>query len=152
MNENLERADGALSVREAPEAQDIVSMDQLAGVLGQMAQMLRGMGDMMRATNERVSELERQFKQANTLTGAQESNLNAIIRNRARALAKDRGLDDNNAAVRAVAEAIRKALRMTAGVRSVRELPRCEYGVCVERVDMWDDFPAMKEIRAKYQR
>ena len=50
---------------------------------------------------------------------------------------------------KAAANAIRRAVRLTTGTNSVRELPRCEYSVAMEQVRMWDDRKTMKALRAK---
>ena len=46
-----------------------------------------------------------------------------------------------------IASAIRKDIKLEGGVRSIRELPRVEYPVYVDRIALWDDYWAMKAIK-----
>ena len=45
--------------------------------------------------------------------------------------------------------AIRRELRLTMGVQSVRDVPRCEYNVALQTVRLWDDYRVMKTMKGK---
>ncbi len=124
--------------------------DQLpAGVaqaFGEIAQVMRGMADMIRATNERMTALEHQVRLLTKVTPAQAGEINAAIRDRAAQLCASYRASGGE---KATANAIRRAVRLLTGVTSIRELPRCEYQVVLQQVSMWDDYKAMKAIRAK---
>ena len=106
--------------------------------LGQMGEIMRGMADMLRATNERMAALEREVRLLTKVTPAQANAIHEAIRSRAAEICE-----------KAAANAIRRAVRLTTGISSVRDLPRCEYSVAMEQVRMWDDYKAMKAIRAR---
>lgn len=112
----------------------------------QMAQATVSMANMMRATNERIASMEREIRLLTKVTPAQASAINAAIRDRAGTLCSDYRAPGCE---KAVANAIRRALKLTTGVSSVRELPRCEYSVALQSVQIWDDYKAMKAIKAK---
>lgn len=112
----------------------------------QMAQATVSMANMMRATNERIASMEREIRLLTKVTPAQASAINTAIRDRAGALCSDYRAPGCE---KAVANAIRRALKLTTGVSSVRELPRCEYSVALQSVQIWDDYKAMKAIKAK---
>lgn len=50
---------------------------------------------------------------------------------------------------KAVANAIRRDVRLMQGVQSIRELPRCEYAVALQHVRIWDNYKTMKAIKGK---
>ncbi len=117
-------------------------------VLGQMGEVMRGMADMLRATNEEMAALKREVRLLTKVTPAQASAINEAIRARAAELCESYRA---TGCEKATANAIRRAVRLTTGTNSVRELPRCEYSIALERVRMWDDYKAMRAIRAKAQ-
>lgn len=117
-----------------------------AQALTQMAQAMRGMADMVRATNERMTVLEQQVRLLMKVTPMQANEINAAIRERAAALC---GVYKAVGSEKAVANAIRRDVRLMQGVQSVRELPRCEYAVVLQQVRMWDDYKVMKGIKGK---
>lgn len=119
---------------------------EVQATLMQMGDIMRGMANMLRATNERMASLEREVKLLTKVTPAQAGAINEAIRVRAAELCeayRAQGCE------RAAANAIRRAVRLTTGTNSVRDLPRCEYSVAMEQVRMWDDRTTMKALRAK---
>lgn len=119
---------------------------EVQAALGQMGEIMRGMADMLRSTNERMASLEREVRLLTKVTPAQANAINEAIRQRAAELCE---IYRAQGCEKATANAIRRAVRLTTGTNSVRELPRCEYGVAMEQVRMWDDRKAMKALRAK---
>lgn len=113
--------------------------------IDQMKELMLGMAEAIRATSERMAKMERQIELMTPLTGAQERALCGEIRRRAGELKEQYRLEDGSEA--AIASAIRVSLRKEGGVRAVRELPRIEYNVLLERVAMWDDYDVMRRIR-----
>lgn len=117
---------------------------EVAQAFAQMAQAMQGMADMLRATNERLASVENEVRLLTKVTPAQATAINAAVRDRAAALCADYRATGRE---QLVANAIRKAMKLTLGVNAVRELPRCQYSVAMELVDMWDDYKAMKAIK-----
>lgn len=111
----------------------------------QMGEVMRGMADMLRATNERMTSLEREVRLLTKVTPAQATAINEAIRTRAAELCESYHAEGCE---KAAANAIRRAVRLTTGVNSMRELPRCEYSIALEQVRMWDDYKAMRALRA----
>ena len=119
---------------------------EVQATLAQMGDIMRGMANMLRATNERMASLEREVKLLTKVTPAQASAINEAIRQRAAELCEKYRAQGCE---KAAANAIRRAVRLTTGTNSVRDLPRCEYSVAMEQVSMWDDRKVMKALRAK---
>ena len=119
---------------------------EVQATLAQMGDIMRGMANMLRATNERMASLEREVKLLTKVTPAQASAINEAIRQRAAELCENYRAQGCE---KAAANAIRRAVRLTTGTNSVRDLPRCEYSVAMEQVSMWDDRKVMKALRAK---
>ena len=111
-----------------------------------MGDIMRSMANMLRATNERMASLEREVKLLTKVTPAQANAINNAIRQRAAELCETYRAQGCE---KAAANAIRRAVRLTTGTNSVRDLPRCEYSVAMEQVSMWDDRKVMKALRVK---
>lgn len=137
---------GLVQVHEPTSSTEIIQTAQAVQAIQQLGQAMQGVAEMVRATNERMTMLERQVALLTKVTAAQAKEIGAEIRERARALAEAHGLPGREISI---ANAIRKAVRVDAGVGSVRELPRCEYKVYLEMVRIWDDYRVVKEIKRK---
>ena len=133
---------------------------------------LQQMANMMAAISENMSAITRRMDLAERLTGGQAQELNRAIRARSwqlltqysvRAQKLDAALKAKNgelpfpyngldplldAGARKVQGLIRRDVRAAQGLesRSLRDLPRCEYPVALNRVAMWDDYDAMTQI------
>lgn len=125
-----------------------LSAEQTDKMLVQICELMHGIAQTIRATNERMDQMEKQIALLTPVTAAQAKAIGGTIKQRAQALACQYGLP--NAAARDIATAIRRAVKLDAGVRSVNELARALYGVYTEQIGYWDDFDAMKAICAKY--
>ena len=118
----------------------------LLDALRQSQQLLAGMADMIRLTNERMAALEQQVRMLEKVTPAQAAALNTAIRERAAAACREyrmTGLE------KPVAAAIRKAVRLATGARSAREIARCDYQPVRDLIGTWDEYKTMKAIKAK---
>ena len=122
------------------------SQTDLGQALGDMAQTLRAMADMIRATNERMSALEHQVRLMEKVTPGQARAINEAIQARGRELCQSYRAPGQE---KGAANAIRKEIRLTAGVTSMKELPRCDYALVMKQIQMWDDYKQMKALRAK---
>ena len=112
----------------------------------QMREALQTMAGLLRATNETMMQLQRQVRLLEKVTPSQASALNRAIRERATelcAIYMAPGCD------KAVATAIRKAVKLRFGAATAKDLPRCEYEVAMAQVQGWDDYKVMKGIREK---
>lgn len=120
------------------------------------AAIVRGMQDIqaefmrvsaeLAATSREMTELRRAVRTLTKITPAQAKSLSDGIRARAAALCADYGLTGHE---KTVANAIRRAVKMTTGIQSMRELPRDEYSVALDQVEMWDDYKTMKSIQSR---
>ena len=119
---------------------------ELEAFMAQTMQLMQGMAEMVRATNERMTELEQQVRMLEKVTPSQASDLNAAIRDRAAAACKEYRMTGME---KPVAAAIRKTMRLATGARSVREIARCDYKPVRELVATWDEYKTMKAIKAK---
>lgn len=126
-----------------------ITPGQIAGILFHVEQLMQGMASVVEAMNRRMDELERQFRLQTPITGAQERAIGVQIKQRATELQKLYRLDAK--AVTAIANAIRKDIKCAGSVNAIREIPRIEFGIYLERIAMWDDYKAMKEIRKRMQ-
>ena len=118
----------------------------VAEEMQQMREALQTMAGLLRTTNETMMQLQRQVRLLEKVTPAQAGALNRAIRERATelcAIYMAPGCD------KAVAAAIRKAVKLRFGVSTAKELPRCEYEVAMAQVQGWDDYKIMKGIRGR---
>ena len=137
--------DNALKIREESAAVPV----ELETFMAQALQLMQGMADMVRATNERMAALEQQVRMLEKVTPSQASDLNAAIRQRAAAACQEyrmTGMEQQ------VGTAIRKTVRLATGARSVREIARCDYKPILELVATWDEYKTMKAIKAQQRK
>lgn len=107
---------------------------------------MQGMAVLLRTMNSRVQDLEAQVRRLEKVTPAQASELNADIRKRAQEVCR---MHRAEGCEKAVAAAIRKAVKGTCGISSMRDLPRCDFKVAQRQIEMWDDYALMKAMRRK---
>lgn len=130
-----------------PIGNNMPSIGSTGASLDQLVHLLRGMSDMMKATNDRIADLEQQVRLLTKVTPAQATAINTAIRSRAAALCAARRMPPG--CEKDVANRLRRDIRLATGVQSMRDLPRCDYAVTMQRVEMWDDYKAIRAIRDK---
>lgn len=118
----------------------------LAPELAQMETILRTMAETLRAANERITGLEREIKRLTKVTPAQAAAVNSAIRDRAAELC---ALYRATGKERAAANCLRRAMRLTMGVTSAKEIPRCEWALALDMIKAWDDYKTMRALRGK---
>lgn len=141
MNELTTKASPTTALQD-PTPTEIALMQRLEDC----AVIMRGMADMLRATNERMGALEREVRMLTKVTPAQATAINTAIRERATALCASYRI---MGCEKQVVTCIRKTIRQTIGMQAVRELPRCQYDIVIKQVAMWDDYKIMKHIKSK---
>ncbi len=137
--------DNALKIREENANLPV----ELETFMARTLQLMQGMADMVRATNERMAALEQQVRMLEKVTPSQASDLNAAIRQRAAEACQEyrmTGMEQQ------VGTAIRKTVRLATGARSVREIARCDYKPVLELVATWDEYKTMKAIKAQQRK
>lgn len=107
---------------------------------------LHSMASLLRTTNERMQRLELEVKRLTKVTPSQVTALNSAIRKRAGELCLQHRAPGCEKAITA---AIRKAIKQTCGISSARELPRCDYPVAMQQVEMWDDYRLIRDIKRR---
>lgn len=112
---------------------------------GELALQLRSMAGMLGAMHAEIVALRQQIDGMATLTPAQEATLQARIRARGDLLAAKRL--GTPALSGKVSGLIRRDLRRIAGVRAMRDVPRCRYADYLRYVDGWDDRTAVTGLR-----
>ena len=121
-------------------------VDIVARELTATRKAMQDMAMLLRSMGEEISDLRRQVRLLEKVTPSQASAINRAIRERAARLCQDYRAPGGE---KAVGAAIRKAIRVTFGASTVRELPRCDFEVALEQVRIWDDYKAMMAIRRK---
>lgn len=155
-------------------AQD-VSTALVAEVVNQlMRPMLENMGNMVKQMSEaiehiatsqdvirnRIEALEKQVRLQTPVTDRQARYLADYARKKAEKIlllrttdADDPPLMEDRKAVSKLSAAIKKDLLMWRGIESLREVPRCEYEVAIQRIETWNDGTVIfKEIREARKR
>lgn len=112
----------------------------------EMAGQMRLLADMLRETNARMGEMEKVIRTLEKVTPRQAAEINTRIRERAAEVCREYRAGGQE---KAAAAAIRKDVRNMTGVRTAREIARCDFGTVTEAIREWDDYQAMKKIRQK---
>ena len=146
-------------IRQPQTSGELADMKQLGTMMGQMVELMRGVAESQRILNERVEMLEKQNALATRVTAAQTCEISKAIQRRAEELCTEYGLDrveERHVSVychkirEPIARAIRKAVKLAAGVNSLRELPRCEYSVTLEQIALWEDYRAITTVKERF--
>ncbi len=111
-----------------------------------MAGQMRLLADMLRETNARMAAMEKTIRTLEKVTPRQAAEINARIRERAAEVCREYRAGGQE---KAAAAAIRKDVRNMTGVRTAREIARCDFGTVTEAIRDWDDYQVMKKIRQK---
>lgn len=145
-------------IQQPQQGGDLVDMQQLGTMMGQMVELMRGVAESQRMINARVEKLEKQNALATHVTAAQAGEISKAIQRRAEAVCAEYGYDhirEQHEAIfhykvkEPIARAIRKAVKLAAGVNSLRELPRCEYSVTLEQIALWEDYRAIAAVKER---
>ena len=96
--------------------------------------------------NDRLEALEKQIRLQTPITAKQAQFLNDAIRSKARELLDKRGLADDKKAVTKLGNAIRKDVLARYGIAGLREIPRHEYNVAMNQIDMWSKALTIMDI------
>ena len=96
--------------------------------------------------NDRLETLEKQIRLQTPITTKQAQYLNDAIRGKARELLDKRGLADDKKAVTKLGNAIRKDVLARYGIAGLREIPRHEYNVAMNQIDMWSKALTIMDI------
>lgn len=121
--------------------------EQVLTMMGHYESLMREVIQMMAAMNDRIDRLDKQMQQITPITGAQERAIGERIKQRAEELCGLYKLPEECRT--AIANAIRKDIKNTGGVRAIRELPRVDYVVYIDQISLWDDYAVMREMRRK---
>ena len=133
---------------------------------------MRAMGEMMRVMNERMTAMEQTIRTLEKVTPGQAAEINKKIRSRAAEICREysmgsvRGMyvasgggesweagpriwQPDPEQVKELTGAIRKDVREMTGVKTAREIARCDYPAVKEFIEGWDDYDVIMKIRAK---
>lgn len=95
--------------------------------------------------NDRLEALEKQIRLQTKVDGKQVSYLNDAIRRKSRAMLSEWEIDDSKA-VRQLGNRIRKAVLARYGVSTLRDVPKHEYNVAMQQIEMWSDVFDVSDI------
>ena len=122
---------------------------ELADGMRKLVEANRGLADMLRVTNERLAAMEQAVRTLEKVTPQQAAEINRAIRQRAGEIRLEYGMRDKPDTEKAVAAEIRKAVREMTGVRTAREIARCDCGTVKEFIRGWEDYDVIQRIRRK---
>lgn len=119
-----------------------MQIQQMAGLMGTMAESIR-------ACTQQMNALAREVHMLTKVTPAQAKTLNDAIRERAAEICTVYRIDGGEK--RVIAE-IRKTIRVSFGITGTRELPRGDWPTAMHVIQTWDDFGVMRKIREAMRR
>lgn len=112
------------------------AMEPMARMYKAMTDAMLQMSASMRAMQETMDELQRESRMRAPLTGVQKRHIDEAIRERAKGVADRHGMQE---AFSPMCKDIRRKLCRRWGVRSVAEIPSCEYAAALDTVAYWDE-------------
>lgn len=128
-------------------AQDlqVMTREELCTLVGALVDNQQSMAVSMQRMMEEMQLLRRSVQQLTKVTPAQATELNRLMKETAQALSDRYRVQ----AVDKVTALIRKDVRLRAGIKSMREMPRCEYEAFCSYIALWDDYKKIKALRDK---
>lgn len=88
--------------------------------------------------NDRLEALEKQIRLQTKVDSKQASYLNNAIRQRSRELLAKRDIDEKKAVTK-LAGHIRRAVLARYGISGLRDVPKHEYSVAMQQIDIWNN-------------
>lgn len=137
-----------------------ISTQVVASVVEQiMRPMLESMGSLMKRMSEavehiataqdvmrnRLEALEKESRLNTPVTDTQARYLAAAAKDKAVDILSRKGITDKKAVTK-LAGMIRKAVLQRYGKGSLREIPRCEYGVAMSQIESWNKATEVAKI------
>jgi len=132
---------------ERKELQVIEQEDRrLVAEMSQMAQVIIGLGQEIRALKDVVTRQEIAIRKMTKVTPTQANALTKAMHDRAAQVCGMYRLTGKEADV---LKEIRKAFRASCGVRGVKELPMDSYAAAMKMIVMWEDYKILKGMKTK---
>ena len=120
-------------------------MENMARMFAQNAQALEQIAATQQAQADRMEALEKQIRLNTLVTTKQVQYINNSIRARARELLMKKEIEDAKA-IQKISNAIRKSILSRYGVAALHEIPKHEYSVVMNQVNMWNDMLCMRDV------
>lgn len=133
----------------AQAAGGMIPAEEVQNLMEAMAEQLGLMADMLRTTNERMAAMEKTIRTLEKATPGQAADINRAIRERAKEICGEYRMSGTE---KAVASAIRKTVREMTGVKTAREVARCDVKIALEMIRGWEEYPEIQAIRKKAKR
>ena len=115
-------------------------------MLEQNTEALERLASAQMAQNQRLEALEKQIRLQTPITPKQAASLNDAIRQKRRETLDKRGLADDKKAVTRLGNAIRRDVLSRYGVAGLREIPRHEYQVAMNQINIWNNALVIRDI------
>lgn len=119
--------------------------DEIAANMQQIGTVMQAMAGRIAELTEGMRQLKAQVAQLEKVTPMQAREINKAIQERARVLS----IEYCTGPYQPICTAIRRALRLETGCRSVKDIARCDYQVAVEIVETWEEPEILRQIADK---
>ena len=113
-------------------------MQSMAKILENNTSALEQLSSAQSVQNDRLEALERQIRLQTKVDSKQASYLNNAIRQRSRELLSKREIEDRKAITK-LGNHIRKAVLARYGISSLRDVPKHEYTVAMQQIEIWNN-------------
>lgn len=113
-------------------------MQSMAKILENNTAALEQLSSAQSVQNDRLEALERQIRLQTKVDSKQASYLNNAIRQRSRELLSKREIEDRKAITK-LGNHIRKAVLARYGISSLRDVPKHEYTVAMQQIEIWNN-------------
>lgn len=124
-------------------------ISSMAQLLKNNTEAIQNIAEQQRIQSERMERLEEALKWNTLVTPAQVRFINGAIKNRAREVLSKKNLQDDPAAIKTVAAAIRKAVLSRYGVPAMHDIPKHEYPVVMQQISQWTDLLILLDAAKK---
>ena len=113
-------------------------MQSMAKLLENNTAALEQLSSAQSVQNDRLEALERQIRLQTKVDSKQAGYLNGAIRQRSRELLSKREIEDKKAVTK-LGNHIRRAVLARYGISSLRDVPKHEYTVAMQQIEIWNN-------------
>ena len=143
LNEEMKSLAPAENTAISPAA--VETIRETGKTVAEMMPAVRAMGEMLRIMGERMTAMEKTIRTLEKVSPGQAAEINREIRERAAEICREYGIDAE--ARKPIVAAIRKDVREMTGVRTAREIARCDRDAVTAFIRTWEDYDRILKIR-----
>lgn len=121
-------------------------VNAIGEMLQRNAEAMEQIAASQRMTSERIAALEKRVRLQTPINSAQLKYINDAIRQRARDLLQNRGIEVDTKAINKLSALIRKTILVRYGIGNLREVPAYDYETAIKQAESYMDLMILRDV------